>query len=209
MLDLSNIGRAGMIIQYEDIISMIGFNVARYLRSKGMSNKLDSMSVEDVLLSYINREDEDYSIWLKKEFDIDINPKDYLSSFLTMQPNLLYSYKVFTTSHREKIDSLYIYSNQYSPIAEQAVDSYGFGGIKYIHGNLEEFLKEHPNSTYLTSSVDNIKKCAELSVPMVLIICDDYMYISDIFSSKLVDKLKENSNIVLRFTGVISAGIIN
>ena len=63
MVDLSSMGKAGMIIQYEDIISMIGFNVARYFRSKGVSKKLDNMSIQDVLLSYINRNDEDYSIW--------------------------------------------------------------------------------------------------------------------------------------------------
>lgn len=209
MLDLSEIGKAGMIIQYEDIISMIGFNVARYLHSKGVSKKLDSMSIKDVLLSYINREEFDYSVWLKKEFDIDINPNDYTDSFLTMQPNLLYSYKVFGSAHKEKIDSLYIYSDNYYSIAEQAVDSYGFKGVKYIHNNLGEFLNEHPNYTFLTSSIDNIKLCSELTVPMVLLICDDYLYTSEIFSSKLDKKLKEKPNIILRFTGVISAGVIN
>lgn len=209
MLDLSSMGKAGMIIQYEDIISMIGFNVARYFRSKGVSKKLDSMSIQDVLLSYINREDADYSVWLKKEFDISINPDDFLSSFLTMQPNLMYSYKVFTSSHRENINSLYIYSDKYSPIAEQSVDSYGFKGVKYIHGNLIDFLKEHPNYTYLTSSTDNIRKCSELTVPMVLLVCDDYLYTSELFSSKLDEKIKQMPNIILRFTGVISAGIIN
>lgn len=209
MLDLSEIGKAGMIIQYEDIISMIGFNVARYLHSKGVSKKLDSMSIKDVLLSYINREELDYSVWLKKEFDVDINPNDYTDSFLTMQPNLLYSYKVFGSAHKEKIDSLYIYSDNYYSIAEQAVDSYGFKGVKYIHNNLGEFLNEHPNYTFLTSSIDNIKLCSELTVPMVLLICDDYLYTSEIFSSKLDKKLKEKPNIILRFTGVISAGVIN
>lgn len=209
MVDLSSMGKAGMIIQYEDIISMIGFNVARYFWKKGVSEKLDSMSIKDVLLSYINRDDEDYSIWLKKEFDIDINPDDYLKSFKTMQPNLLYSYKVFTTAHKENIDGLYIYSDKYSPIAEQAADSYGFKGVQYIHGNIIEFLKEHPNHTYLTSSTDNIKKCVDISTPIVLLICDDYLYTSEIFKNKIDEKLKQKPNIILRFTGVISAGIIN
>lgn len=209
MIDVSSIGKSGLIIQYEDIISMIGFNVARYFRSKGVSKKLDNMSIQDVLLSYINRNDEDYSIWLKEEFDININPDDYLSSFLTMQPNLLYSYKVFTSAHKEKIDSLIIYSNKYSPIAEQSVDSYGFKGIQYVHSDLEGLLKDHPNYTYLTSSICNIKKCVDISTPLVLLICDDYMYTSEIFSSKIDEKLKEKSNIILRFTGVISAGVIN
>lgn len=209
MVDFSSFGNAGLIIQYEDLISMIGFNVARYFRSKGVSEKLDSMSVEDVLLSYINREDQDYSVWLKKEFNIDINPDEFLSSFLTMQPNLLYSYKVFTASHNENIDNLYIYSDKYSPIAEQAVKSYGFDGVKYLHGDIIGFLTKNPNYTYLTSSIDNVKKCLDLESPTVLTICDDYLYISEIFSSKVDEELRRKPNIVLRFTGVISAGIIN
>ena len=49
MLDLTDIGKAGLIIQYEDIISMIGFNVARYFKDKGISEKLDSTPINDVL----------------------------------------------------------------------------------------------------------------------------------------------------------------
>lgn len=209
MWDLSSLGKDGFIVQYEDIVSMIGFNVARYFRSKGISTKLDNMSIRDVLSSYIDRTDEDYSIWLKQEFGIDINPDDYLSSFLTMQPNLLYSYKVFTTAHREHADNLIIYSNKYSPIAEQSTKSYGFDGIEYRCDDLETLLNEHPNYTYLTSCVNNISICEKILSPIVLLVCDDYMYTSEIFTSKLDKRLKEKPNIILRFTSVISAGIIN
>lgn len=209
MVDLSDIGKAGMVIQYEDIVSMIGFNVAKYFYKKGAYEKLDSMSIEDVLLSYINREDEDYSKWLNKEFGIQVKPREMLTSFLTMQPNLLYSYKVFSSSHLENINSLYIYSDMYSPIAEQAAESYGFKGVQYIHGNIIEFLNEHPNFTYLTSSVDNIKRCVDVEAPICLVVCDDYLYTSEIFRSKVDQTLKDKPNVILRFTGVISAGIIN
>lgn len=212
MLDLTDIGKAGLIIQYEDIISMIGFNVARYFKDKGISEKLDSTPINDVLLSYINREDEACYQWLKKEYDIDISSEEaekLNSSFLTMQPNLLYSYKVFTAAHAEGQNSLYIYSNMYSPIIEEATKSYGFDGIEYICGNIIHFLKNHPNSTYLTSCVDNIKQCVDLDAPTCLVICDDYLYTSEIFASKIDQSLKDKDNIILRFTGVTSAGIIN
>ena len=188
---------------------MIGFNVARFFKDKGVSEKLDSTSINDVLLSYINREDEDYSKWLKSEYDIDVDPKEMLTSFLTMQPNLLYSYKVFATAHNEKQNSLYIYSNMYSPIIEEATKSYGFEGIEYIREDIIEFLKKHPNCTYLTSSIDNIKRCVELDAPACLVICDDYLYTSEIFTSKIDQSLKNKDNIILRFTRVLSAGIIN
>lgn len=208
MVDLKSIGKDGLIIQYEDIISMIGFNVAKYFRSKGVSEKLDSMSIQDVLLSYINRDDEDYSVWLKKEYNIDIEPDKFLSSFLTMQPNLLYSYKVFSQSHQEKVENLYIYSNKYSVIAEQAVDSYGFKGIKYIHGDISRHLKYLPNHTFLTSCTENIEKCLSITTPILLVICDDYLYIANMLNSDTIKKLRDKPNILLRFTGVLSAGLI-
>ena len=209
MLDLSDIGKAGLIIQYEDIIGMIGYNVAKYFKGKGVSKKLDSTSIQDVLLSYINRKDMDYSIWIKDEYGITVNPNDLLTSLLTMQPNLMYSYKVFSKAHEENINSLYIYSNMYSPIIEEATKSYGFEGVEYIREDIIEFLKKHPNCTYLTSSIDNIKRCVELDAPTCLVICDDYLYTSEIFTSKIDQSLKNKDNIILRFTRVLSAGIIN
>ena len=67
MVDISFVGKEGIIIQYEDIISMVGFNVIRYLRSKKANEKAMGMSVEDILLSYINREKESPEFWLKEE----------------------------------------------------------------------------------------------------------------------------------------------
>lgn len=209
MIDLTEFGKAGLILQYEDIISMIGYNVAKYFHQKGVNKKLDSMSVSDILLSYINREDEDYSIWMEKEFDIKINRSEMLTSFLTMQPNLLYSYKVFSTAHIEKINGLYIYSNEYSPIIEEASKHYGFDGVKYIREDIISFLNNNPNCTYVTSSVNNIKRCCDLKAPTCLVICDDYLYISDIFSSKVDKDLECLDNIILRYTGIISAGVIS
>ena len=126
MLDLSPIGQEALIIQYEDLISMIGFNVARFFYKQGVSNKLDSTSIEDVLKSYLSRPNEDYSIWLKNEYDITVNPKEMLDSFAAMQPNLMYSYKVFKIAYDQRKVNLFIYSNDYSKIVEQATRSYGF-----------------------------------------------------------------------------------
>ena len=210
MIDLTVFGKAGLILQYEDIVSMIGYNVAKYFHQQGVSKKLDSMSINDVLLSYVNRTDEDYSIWLEKEFDIKINKSEMLTSFLTMQPNLLYSYKVFSAAHLEHIQGLYIYSNDYSPIIEESTKHYGFNGVEYIKEDIISFLNTHPNCTFLTSSLTNINRCVDnLKAPTCLVICDDYLYISDIFSSKVDKTLETRENIILRYTGVISAGIIS
>ena len=82
MFSLGEIGEAGMIIQYEDLISMTGYNVAKQFKSNNLSEKLAGMSIQDVLASYLDREDEDYSIWLHKEFNIGINPDDGIQNLI-------------------------------------------------------------------------------------------------------------------------------
>ena len=113
MYDFADVGKAGLMIQYEDTISMVGFNIAKQFKSNHLSEKLDSMTVQEVLSSYLNRENEDYTLWLKKEFNIDIDAKAMLESFLSMQPSVLYPYRVFPASHKEHQDNLYIYSDMY------------------------------------------------------------------------------------------------
>jgi hypothetical protein len=210
MLDLSSLGQDGIIIQYEDLISMIGFNVARRFRSQGISKKLDSTSIEDVLKSYLSRPNEDYSIWLKNEYGITVDPKEMLDSFLAMQPNLLYSYKVFQAAYDQRRKNLYIYSNEYSKIAEEATRSYGFDGVAYIFGDaLGDFINTHPNFTYLTSSMSCIRKVCELEAPLCLVLCDDYRYLAEQVIGKDIEKtLQEKNNIILRYTSVLSGGII-
>lgn len=210
MVDLNDIGKAGLMIQYEDLIAMVGFNIAKQFKSNHLSEKLDSMTVQEVLSSYLNRPDEDYSVWLKKEFDIDIDPKAMNSSFLSMQPNLLYAYKVFPASHKEHQDNLYIYSDIYSPIAEQSLQTYGCGGaVQYIHNDLAGFLKERPNMTFITSSTKSIDIVRNMNVPICLVVCDDYLYtINHFVANKLEKEITNKHNIILRYTSIITGGII-
>lgn len=210
MLDLSPIGQEALIIQYEDLISMIGFNVARFFYKQGASNKLDSTSIEDVLKSYLSRPNEDYSIWLKNEYNITIDPKEMLESFAALQPNLLYSYKVFKAAYDQRKVNLFIYSNEYSKIVEQATRSYGFDGVAYIFGdNLEDFLRTHPNCTFMTSSMQSIQKMCNTDVPLCLVLCDDFQYLCDQVIGKDIEKtLRGKPNIMLRYTSVVNAGII-
>lgn len=209
MFSLGEVGEAGLIIQYEDLISMTGYNVAKQFRSNNLSEKLVNMSIQEVLASYLDREDEDYAKWLHKEFNIDVDPDSMLSSFLSMQPNLLYSYKVFPAAHRERKDNLFIYSDKYSKIAEECIQSYGFKGVQYFYGDIYNFIKEHPNSTFLTASTKNIDIVKNTNVPLCLVVCDDYRYTNEYMVTNKLDKeLSGKENIILRYTSVISAGVI-
>jgi hypothetical protein len=209
MLSFDGIGKAGLIIQYEDLISMIGYNVAKHFRSNNLCEKLVNMSIQDVLTSYLDRDDERYELWLKKEFDIDVNPDDMLSSFLSMQPNLLYSYKVFPACHKERQDNLFIYSDKYSKIAEECIDTFGFKGVNYVYGDIDKFIKEHPNSTFLTASTKSINVVKNTNSPICLVVCDDYKYTIDYMVKNNLDKeLSDKGNVFLRYTSIISAGVI-
>ena len=68
MVDFSSFGKEGLIIQYEDTISMIGFNIVNYMRDKKATDKIARMTVNEILVSYLNRETEDVETWLKEEY---------------------------------------------------------------------------------------------------------------------------------------------
>lgn len=211
MIDLRSIGNGGLIIQYEDLISMIGYNVAKQYRGKGISKKLDDLDIKHVLVSYIDREEEDWVTWLNNEYGIVIPNKDILyKSFLSMQPNLVYSYKMFAAAAENKQSRLYIYTDTYSPIAEESVKSYGADGLTYIHHNLSEFLNENPNMTFITASTKSINICMdEIKAPTCLVVCDDFTYtMKDMIDNKKEDAFKKKGNILLRYTSVVSAGVI-
>lgn len=207
MIDFSFIGKDGLIIQYEDIVTMIGFNVIRYLKLKGVE-QFAGVSLEDTLVDYINRQEEDPSIWLKNKFNIEFKMEQYLDSVNALQPILLYSYKVFHAANQEGIKTLILHSNQFSPVIRDFVKSYQNTNIDYTSGDIIPVLESHSNTTFLTSSTMNIKKCLTINHPLALTICDDYGYLADIIEGDVIKKLRKKGNIFVRFTSVISGGMI-
>lgn len=208
MIDFSFIGKDGLIIQYEDLVTMIGFNVVRYLKLKGVT-QFTGVSLEDTLVDYINRQEENPSEWLKNKFDIDFQIENYLDSVNTLQPVLLYSYKVFHAADQEGIKTLILHSNQSSPVIGEFIKSYQNTNIEYTSGDIIPVLQSHPNATLLTSSTDNIKKCLDITVPCALTICDDYGYIAKVIEGDTVERLRKRNNLFVRFTSVISGGFIH
>lgn len=207
MVDFSFIGKAGVIAQYEDIISMVGYNVARYLKSKDYDNeKLCKMSNKDILLSYINRPNENPSVWLKEEFDIDFVVDKYKNSFATWQPNWQYYYKITKAAYDNGIKQLYVYTEPHIPIIEEIIKTFQVP-VKYIYGDLKKILSEHPNYTFMTASPSSLRKCLETEVPIAVTIFDDYMCLADIVIDNIGDKLRKTNKFV-NFTGLVSAGLI-
>ena len=207
MVDFSFIGKEGLIIQYEDIISMIGFNVIRYFRAKEASKKAMGMSLQDILLSYINRENEDPAVWLKNEFGIDFNINDCLDSITVFQPNWLYSYKVFDAAYKNGVKKLMVHSDVESPMIKKILTTYTTS-IEYSYGDIVPVLEKNKNITYLTASPKNIQRCLEVKTPFAITIVDDFMYTADVLTNKLEDKLRDTDKYVC-FTSIISGGLIN
>ena len=207
MVDFRFIGRDGLIIQWDDVIAMIGYNVARYLKSNGYKNdKLCEMSNEDILLSYINREHEDPSKWLKDLFNIDFNPDNFKDSFVTWQPNWIYAYRLFKAANDNKLKNLCIYYEKDIPVIKEYMKTF-IGSINYLSGDISVILSERPNYTFITASPSNIKKCLDIEVPLAITIIDDFMPVADIVIENVADKLRENNKFV-NFTGVTSTGLI-
>lgn len=207
MVDFSFVGKDGIIIQYEDIISMIGFNVVRYLRYKEANEKAMRMSLGDILLSYINRENESPETWLKNEFDIDFKVEDYLDSINAFQPNWLYSYKLFDTAYRNGTKKLMIYSVYDIPIIKKILPSYQVP-VEFVTGDIASILEKNPNITLMTASTQTLNRCLETDVPAAIVIVDDFLHLAPAVINKIGDKLKERNKYV-NYTGIISGGIIN
>ena len=208
MVDASVLGRNGLIIQYEDVISLFGYNIAEFLRDKKINDKLERMSHEDILLSYLNRETYSINEWIKSSFDFDIDYKDLLSSRIMFKPNMCYSYKVFQESIRNGIKNLIIYSNEYSDAIKDFIPSFQIDTLKYHHGDIVSLLDNNPNCTFITSNPISIEKCKDVKAPFVLTIVDDFIYVKDILLSGIDEELRKQSKLVY-FTGILSGGLTN
>lgn len=203
MIDFENVGNAGLMIQYEDVVSLSGYNVLKYFRDKHISDELNSIPNDDLLLMYFNREIYDVSQWIKTEFDIHVDSN--MESMIMWKPNMLYAYKMFDTAYKNGVKQLMIYSNQYNKSIESYLKTFRIP-IKYIHGDLVPVLREHPNITFTTSSPIYIRECLQSHVPFVLTIVDDFMYVADIIRDKVDEQLR-SQNIITFYTSIISAGV--
>jgi hypothetical protein len=208
MVDFESVGKAGLMIQYEDVISIMGYNIAEYCRKNKVNDKFESMSHEDMLLSYLNRETYDINRWIKETFDYDLDVNQLLSSRIMMQPNFVYAYKVFMESAKQGVTNLSIYSNKYSDAIEAFLPSFEIDTLTYQHGNLVDWLNKNPNSTFITSNPDSIQLCKEVSAPFVLTLVDDFIYLKDILLTRVDEELRQQNKLVF-FTGVISGGLTN
>lgn len=202
MIDFRILGREALIIEYTDIVSLVGYNIINYLKDNHINNDMiQRMSKEDILLSYVNRLDFDISSWIKDTFDLECNIQDYIDSDIAFKPNNAYAFKMFPAASKENIKNLYIYSETFSPSINKYIKAFNTPDLKYVYGDIIPILNQHPNSTYTTSNPNNIRKCIDVSAPMLLTVVDDFVYVADIVKTNISDKLR-GSNKILMYTSI-------
>ena len=64
MVDLTFIGKEGIIISYEDIVSLIGYNIAVYMRDNHYNDTISNLSNRQLMLDYVGREEYDIKDYL-------------------------------------------------------------------------------------------------------------------------------------------------
>lgn len=206
MIDLTFIGKEGLVIDYEDIISLVGMNVISYLISKDTENKIvvRMSSIEDILNSYIDRPNYDISFWLKEHFGLDFDITRYLNSPAMFKPNALYAYKLLPNAYLNGIKNLYIYSQYESDVIKRNITAFECP-VKYVHGDIRDIMKDKVNYTYITANPGNVKKCLDVKAPFALTICDDYMSMAPVVQEHVDDQLRKNGKFV-SYTSILSAG---
>jgi hypothetical protein len=210
MLDLSFIGKEGIICSYEEIVAMVGYNVADQYRK----NKIIDVSDQQLISDYVNRKEYNFSEYLQKQ-GIPKEDADYISqeevfyeSAYALKPTNKFIYKIFDAAKIQSIPYLAIYSRQYSSHIEKYIKGSFPFKVEYVYGDIDPIIKEHVNSTIVTSDLNIINKCATIEEPIVLTVCDDFLYLSQMFQDGTEGKIQKKDNVFLGYISCITAGFI-
>lgn len=207
MIDLTFIGKAGLVIEYDDIVSLTGMNIVNYLMEKDKSITLKDKrmsSFEDILMSYIDREDKDFSIWIKQLIGLDVKREHFMNSFRAFKPNLFYAYKLIPNAYKNGIKDLYIYNQYESDVIREYIKSFDVP-VGYVYGDIREVMKDRVNYTYITCDPDNVRRCRDIDTPFAMTICDDYMSMAPIVRDHVDEELRRLNKFV-SYTSILNAG---
>ena len=207
MIDMSFIGKNGFIIQYEDIISLWGYNALLKLKEKNLID--GESSTDSLLLDYFNREIEDPFKYINEKYHVNFPIDSMYKSKQVLRPNMLYAFKIFSAAYQNGIKELFVFSNKESPIIDDYIkNEIPDIPIRYVYGDVIPVIKQHPNCTFLTSDTNNIKRFVDESVPpFALTIVDTFMYVSSVVKDSFIDLLR-GKGVFVGFTNILSAGLI-
>lgn len=207
MVDLSFIGKNGFIIQYEDIISLWGYNALLKLKENKLIDR--ESTADSLLLDYFNRDIEDPFTYINEKYNVNFPIDSMYQSHKVLRPNLLYAFRIFSAAYENGIKELYVYSNKESSIISNYIkNEIPDVPIKYIHGDIVPVINQHPNCTFLTSNTNNIREFVSRDIsPFALTIVDTFQYVSPVVNDSFVELLR-GKGVFVGFTDILSAGLI-
>lgn len=207
MVDMSFIGKNGFIIQYEDIISLWGYNALLKLKEKNLID--GESSTDSLLLDYFNREIENPFTYINEKYHVNFPIDAMYKSKQVLRPNMLYAFKIFLAAYQNGIKDLFVFSNKQSSIIDKYIkDEIPDIPIKYVHGDVIPVIREHPNCTFLTSDTNIIKRFVDEDFPpFALTIVDTFSYVSPVVKDDFIDLLRRKG-VFVGFTNILSAGLI-
>ena len=207
MVDLSFIGKNGFIIQYEDIISLWGYNTLLKLKETNLIDR--ESSTDSLLLDYFNRDIENPFQYINEKYHINFPIDSMYKSPQVLRPNLLYAFKIFSAAYQNGIKQLFVYSNKGSSIIDNYIkNEIPDIPIQYVYGDVVPVIKQHPNCTFLTSNTNIIKRFVDESFPpFALTIVDTFQYVAPVVNESFVETLR-GKGVFVGFTDILSAGLI-
>jgi hypothetical protein len=144
---------------------------------------------------------------LSKEKGISQEEVFYESAY-ALKPTNKFIYKIFDAAKIQSVPYLAIYSRQYSSHIEKYIKGSFPFKVEYVYGDIDPIIKEHVNSTIVTSDLNIINKCATIEEPIVLTVCDDFLYLSQMFQDGTEGKIQKRDNVFLGYISCITAGFI-
>jgi hypothetical protein len=207
MVDMSFIGKNGFIIQYEDIISLWGYNALLKLKESNLIDR--ESSTDSLLLDYFNREIENPFTYINEKYHVNFPIDAMYKSKKVLRPNMLYAFKIFLTAYQNGIKELLVFSNKRSSIIDKYIkNEIPDIPIKYVHGDVVPVIKQHPNCTFLTSDTNIIKRFVDEDIPpFALTIVDTFSYVAPVVKDSFVELLRRKG-VYVGFTNILSAGLI-
>ena len=168
-----------LVIEYNDILRPLGFDVLRVLRESDIINQfiniepIQNISNDELYEWYLNREEANVfaNCELNENYFKDIEDRyEWLEDFLYKEIDELqvleyainYSFleTIPTISNFDIIKKVFIYTERYSESVERDIKENFGSKAKYIYGDFGEVLKENnikDNTTYILSDIIKIE----------------------------------------------------
>nr|DAK52817.1 MAG TPA: hypothetical protein [Caudoviricetes sp.] len=200
-----------LVIEYNDILRPLGFDVLRVLRESDVINQfiniepIQNISTDELYEWYVNREEanvfanfelndnyfkdiEDRYEWLEdflyKEID-ELKVLDYAINYSLLET-------IPTISNFDIIKKVFIYTERYSESIERDIKENFGSKAKYIYGDFGEVLKENnikDNTTYILSDIVKIEILRENDLLKFssILLADNFGYNYDEDDEILID----------------------